>query len=114
MDLKIVGPWAVRMLLLALGGWLTRVGIGDAGLWGNVADTLAGPLVVAGTAVWSWYATRAQIEAPPEDRERGPAAAEPASYIVMTDQQFAELQRLSDQMEALRRDIINASMRPVA
>jgi hypothetical protein len=66
MDLKTVGPWAVRMLLLALGGWLTRAGVGDAGLWANVADTLAGPLVVAGTAIWSWLATRAQVEALPD------------------------------------------------
>jgi hypothetical protein len=66
MDIKTVGPWAVRMLLLALGGWLTRAGVGDAGLWGNLADTLSGPLVVAGTAVWSWRATRAQVDALPD------------------------------------------------
>lgn len=67
MDLKTVGPWAVRMLLLALGGWLTRAfSVGDDQLWGNIADTLAGPLVVAGTAVWSWRATKAQVQAPAE------------------------------------------------
>lgn len=60
MDVKTVGPWAVRMLLLALGGWLTRAGVGDDQLWGSLTDILAGPLVLAGTAVWSWRATKAQ------------------------------------------------------
>lgn len=66
MDVSTVGPWAVRMLLLALGGWLTKAGVGDADLWGNLAGTLAGPIVLAGTAVWSWCATRAQVRAMPD------------------------------------------------
>lgn len=60
MDISTVGPWAVRMLMLALGGWLTKAGYGDDQLWGGITDALAGPLVLAGTAFWSWRATKAQ------------------------------------------------------
>jgi len=67
MDMKLVGPWAVRMLLLALGGWITRAfSFGDDALWGSIADAAAGPLVIVGTAIWSWRATKAQVQAPAE------------------------------------------------
>ncbi|WP_421992357.1 hypothetical protein [Roseococcus sp.] len=96
MDMKIVGPWAVRMLLLALGGWLTRAGVGDAGLWGNVADTLAGPLVVAGTAIWSWRATRVQVETPAEPEAQVRAAVTAVANAVPSADEIAA--KVTEQM----------------
>lgn len=58
--------WAVRMLLLVLGGWLSARGIGDRELWGDVANTAAGPIVMIGGAFWSYRARKAQLAHMPE------------------------------------------------
>lgn len=55
--------WLARIALLNAGGWLTARGIGDAPLW----EAVAGALITAGAAVWSWYARkRALAEVPPD------------------------------------------------
>lgn len=61
--------WAVRMMLLCLGGWLSARGIGDRELWGDVANNAAGPLVMIGASVWSYRARRAQLAHIPESKE---------------------------------------------
>ena len=53
--------WAVRMILLWLGGWLAARGVGDNELWGGLADVGSGALVALVGALWSWRARRAQI-----------------------------------------------------
>lgn len=57
--------WAVRMLLLWLGGWLVARGVGDAAMWSSMADACSGAVVALLGAVWSWYARRAQLAAEP-------------------------------------------------
>jgi hypothetical protein len=54
--------WFARVALLNAGGWLAARGVGDAALW----EALAGALVTAGAATWSWYARkRALASVPP-------------------------------------------------
>ena len=53
--------WAVRMLLLSLGVWLTARGIGDAELWGGLANNIAGPIVWICAGFWSYRARQAQL-----------------------------------------------------
>ncbi len=66
-EMRGVALWAVRMALLWLGGFLSARGIGDSDLWGGLVDNLAGVVVMAGTALWSYYARKAQLAAvPPE------------------------------------------------
>jgi len=57
--------WAVRMLLLWAGGVLAARGVGDAELWGGLADVGSGALVALVGALWSWRARRAQIAMEP-------------------------------------------------
>lgn len=60
--------WAVRMLLLFLGGWLSARGIGDRELWGDLANGLAGPVVMIGASIWSYRARKAQLAHVPEGK----------------------------------------------
>lgn len=89
MDISTVGPWAVRMLLLALGGWLTRAGVGDDQLWGGLTDILAGPIVLASTALWSWRATKAQVETPAEPDAQVRAAVTAVANAVPSADEIA-------------------------
>jgi hypothetical protein len=55
--------WLVRVALLAFGGALTAWGIGDAAMW----EAVAGGLMAAVSAAWSWWARRAALATiPPE------------------------------------------------
>jgi hypothetical protein len=64
-----VALWAVRMVLLWLGGYLTARGVGDAALWSGVADQVAGALVMLAASLWSYRARKAQLAAlPPESK----------------------------------------------
>ena len=103
MDPKLVGPWAVRMLLLAVGGWLTRAfSVGDDVLWGNLADTLAGPIVVAGTAFWSWRATNAQVQQdPPGAPTVAHAATQAAESASAAVDEIAKLRRQVEELTRL-------------
>jgi len=53
--------WALRMLMLAIGGRLTAAGYGDAAFW----DQAAGIAVLALTGAWSWYERRKALAKPP-------------------------------------------------
>ena len=63
--------WALRMLLLWLGGILAARGVGDQDLWGDLANTLPGAMVAGGAAWWSWRARRRQINTPPPPSDEG-------------------------------------------
>jgi hypothetical protein len=64
--------WAVRMLLLFAGGWLSARGVGDSQLWDGLANHLAGPLVMIGASLWSYRARQAQLAHIPESARREP------------------------------------------
>jgi hypothetical protein len=55
--------WLARIALLNAGGWLTARGIGDAPLW----EAVAGALITAGAAAWSWYARKRALAVVPPD-----------------------------------------------
>lgn len=55
--------WLARVLLLNAGGWLAARGVGDAALW----EAVAGAIITAGAAVWSWYARKRALAAVPAD-----------------------------------------------
>ena len=55
--------WLARVMLLNAGGWLAARGFGDAALW----EAVAGALLTAGAAVWSWYARKRALASVPPD-----------------------------------------------
>jgi hypothetical protein len=60
-DAKTAAMWLVRMIMLQLGAWMTARGFGDDATW----QAVTGGVLALGTMIWSWYATKAQIAAPP-------------------------------------------------
>jgi len=67
MNSEVTGAtlWAIRMMLLWVGGIMAARGIGDAQLWGGFADIGSGALVAMIGALWSWRARRAALAQEP-------------------------------------------------